>query len=521
MYNKNNLYIKKMPILQRAWQKIFLISFIFLTLGLNVKAQLVQGTVFDLCTGEPLGGHEIRISDINGWNSYVITTSPDGTYSVNVGGASLSGFYRIKTDGTDQTYIIADGSGVLRNRNFYVLPGIQGSITITTCDILRAPRCGEPLLDNNNRPIFYYDRYEQNLSSNPENAPTIGCDAPWTVIGSRISNVGAYTYRAEIYGGSLFNTLLGTTDWVCDLVRPEINCEGFGIDVKLNVGAILKNLGEGVYKVRLVQSCCESTSTSIFKDGYLRWIPNVVPVNVDFKFTANTVVEQSNGDTEINGQLDQCYTTLPGALLGGISGGIVFNEFSQNNAVEWSNIEIREVDCNFGTLGPIIYSRTWTTISGSQPNPFSFAEVREDPNDPLSAPYFLNPANVAGKCFSLQFSAKNACTTAEQTQYFTIPSNLIFQRPLMNDNILADGTVENIKVYPNPFSNELFITLNENISNEYVSIELWDSQGRQVFFQQADLNLRFIRVDTDQLISGVYIYRIRQGEKIVSGKVIK
>lgn len=484
--------------------------------------QLVQGTVFDLCTGDPVAGHVIRISDINGMNSWTATTDSDGTYSVAMYQNTLTNFYRITADGTDQVYIINREPGIIQGKNFYVLPEIQNNIILTTCGYYRDALCGEEPANNNGDPD-YYDIQNKTLSDNPASPTPLGCGFKrgWKVVAYSPGQSSQYSYRVQILGGLQLETPLYTSSWNCTSIRPEINCAPHNVSIRFDIQDELENLSEGTYKVRLELSCCNNNSTTTHVDGFIYWTPNLVPVNVDFRFTANTVVENANNDMDINGQLDDCYTSLPGALLGGISGGIVFNDFSQNNAVEWSKVEIYEVDCSLGIPGNEIYSNTWITSSGSQPNPFSFAEVREDPNDPLSPPYFINAGNVDGKCFSLTFTAKNSCNETSETQYFTVPSHLIFQRPI-EDFSEASMLVDNsVKVYPSPFINDLFIEQGIDTKVDRCIIEIIDSQGRVVIYERLDYPKATMHLSTGHLTNGVYFYRIQQDDLITTGKLVK
>lgn len=492
-------------------------TFIFL-LSNQLVGQVVQGTVFDLCTGDPIAGHTIRISDINGTNSWTATTGHDGTYSVSMYQSTLTEWYRITADGTDNEYLIRRGPGFVTNRNFYVLPQIQNRIILTTCEFERDPLCGEDPNDD------FRITHSKPLSRNQSSPTPLGCGFQngWRVLAESPNSGSAYGFRVIILGGQDLDIPLYTSNWKCSEPQPSPQCHPHSSDmIQIDIQDELDDLPEGTYNIRLELSCCNNNSTTTHVDGFIHWAPNVVPINVDFKFTANTVVENANNDAIIDGQLDECYTSLPGALLGGISGGIVFNGFAQNNAVKWSKVEIYEVDCILGIPGNEIYSNTWVTSSGNQPNPFSFAEVREDPNDPLSPPYFLNPANVDGKCFSLTFTAKNSCNEASHTQYFTVPSHLIFQRPIADfseESMMAENS---LKVYPSPFHNDLYIERGMDSKVERCMIEIIDGQGRVVMHERIDQPASTIHLTTGHLTNGVYFYRVQLDDFISTGKIVK
>ena len=82
------------------------------------------------------------------------------------------------------------------------------------------------------------------------------------------------------------------------------------------------------------------------------------------------------------------------------------------------------------------------------------------------------------------------------------------------NSIIDDNS--RLKVFPNPFSNQLTFTLSDN---EQTTVSLYDILGLQVL-QQTFTNSTTI--NTDQLGEGIYFYQLREDRgAIKNGKVLK
>lgn len=79
---------------------------------------------------------------------------------------------------------------------------------------------------------------------------------------------------------------------------------------------------------------------------------------------------------------------------------------------------------------------------------------------------------------------------------------------------LKNAGLNGISVYPNPFTNNLTITLKD--ANENASLRIYDTQGRMV--RQVQVNEFTQRLDLSGLADGVYLMRFGNGEVI---KVVK
>ncbi|MBR9922936.1 MAG: S8 family serine peptidase [Bacteroidetes bacterium] len=77
-----------------------------------------------------------------------------------------------------------------------------------------------------------------------------------------------------------------------------------------------------------------------------------------------------------------------------------------------------------------------------------------------------------------------------------------------------------IEFYPNPFNNELHLAFSFYFGE--ADVEILDASGRLVYQTQWVVNgLRDEVLNLPQLASGVYFYRIRIGEELITGKVVR
>ncbi|MEZ4910041.1 MAG: T9SS type A sorting domain-containing protein [Saprospiraceae bacterium] len=75
-----------------------------------------------------------------------------------------------------------------------------------------------------------------------------------------------------------------------------------------------------------------------------------------------------------------------------------------------------------------------------------------------------------------------------------------------------------IQVFPNPVTD--FISINSSTTlNESMNIEIYSHQGQCIVKQKTDL--KHIEISTSHWLQGMYLYRIKVGERIYSGKILK
>lgn len=108
----------------------------------------------------------------------------------------------------------------------------------------------------------------------------------------------------------------------------------------------------------------------------------------------------------------------------------------------------------------------------------------------------------------------------QSASMFQNPNNQIgygipdFYEALQNLHI-AGADFSKLKIYPNPVRDELTI---QSVENDFFTIELSDIYGKRILQQKVIGNLTILMSD---LANGIYIYKITQQDKVVSGKLIK
>lgn len=80
----------------------------------------------------------------------------------------------------------------------------------------------------------------------------------------------------------------------------------------------------------------------------------------------------------------------------------------------------------------------------------------------------------------------------------------------------VDST-ENIKIYPNPTSNQITISLNEN-NNQSFTIEITDSLGKKIYSNYYKQNN--ITINTEKFLKGIYFLTIINNNKSQTQKII-
>lgn len=94
-------------------------------------------------------------------------------------------------------------------------------------------------------------------------------------------------------------------------------------------------------------------------------------------------------------------------------------------------------------------------------------------------------------------------------------------------NLLSANSAkaDEIKVYPNPFSNNIYFEYN-SANNESFELNIYSISGKLVYHknnikQSATGQNRFmLSAEENQLVDGIYFYEIKEGAKIKSGKIV-
>jgi len=84
-----------------------------------------------------------------------------------------------------------------------------------------------------------------------------------------------------------------------------------------------------------------------------------------------------------------------------------------------------------------------------------------------------------------------------------------------------DGTKSNtaVAVYPNPFSNNIEIKINETLEIENLEFRMYNALGDEVIL--SNITEQLTTLTTSQLVSGIYFYKVFINKKVIqTGKLI-
>ncbi len=91
-------------------------------------------------------------------------------------------------------------------------------------------------------------------------------------------------------------------------------------------------------------------------------------------------------------------------------------------------------------------------------------------------------------------------------------------RPDMSEEDVHENA-DSFSVYPNPFSDIVYIKLQEQTGNEPIMIELYGTNGAIVFTESIMPQASVVKLDLSQLDQGLYLYRIKGMRR--SGRLLK
>ncbi len=83
-------------------------------------------------------------------------------------------------------------------------------------------------------------------------------------------------------------------------------------------------------------------------------------------------------------------------------------------------------------------------------------------------------------------------------------------------NTTSFNSSSNLKIYPNPATNTLFIDL---LSIDNSNVEMYDSSGRKVLVQKLSSHSTIISIDN--LLTGIYLLKVTSDKGIFTSKVVK
>lgn len=95
-----------------------------------------------------------------------------------------------------------------------------------------------------------------------------------------------------------------------------------------------------------------------------------------------------------------------------------------------------------------------------------------------------------------------------------------YQQPSNSAKAVKDLDIKlRAKVYPNPFSQRLFISFSDTIIND-VSVQLFDVEARMIYTEEF-LPAQKVELQLQGISSGTYFLKVASGKKLFNTKLIK
>lgn len=181
-----------------------------------------------------------------------------------------------------------------------------------------------------------------------------------------------------------------------------------------------------------------------------------------------------------------------------------------------ANVDSLRVDGEVGTSAMMIWEMVDESIVFNyRHKKFQDAEW-EDPQTTLDT---FAVVEELEECSVYEFQVRTICPS--DTSQFSESVTFATFCPTSTN---APEEINGITIYPNPFSHDLSIKINADISGEY-SVRLIDLNGNTIDVQQSSIGasseetIRFDRVG--QLPAGVYLISIQNGNRLTTKKVVK
>jgi hypothetical protein len=282
----------------------------------------------------------------------------------------------------------------------------------------------------------------------------------------------------------------------------------------VNISNLFTNLTPGVlYRIYFALVCCNDNpncNINIAKFAYFR-------IQGPFSFS-----EYAIGGFAPNTHNFYPATSPPGTILQGETvipnTNILINQFTlighlvqntSNTSVNWS---LRERNCETGAQGGPLYSGTITPQTGQ--------------------PFNIGPCVVQVtpecRCYVLELRYFDECLDALTTKRYFFREGLDCADTEIIDNQeggafrsnKVDQKTDQIRLLQNPTDNQLMWDIPPTLVQNPVSISIFDLSGREI------KTLQNISVETFQSLpfhekDGMYIYLIRSGDQIFTGKFVK
>jgi hypothetical protein len=184
---------------------------------------------------------------------------------------------------------------------------------------------------------------------------------------------------------------------------------------------------------------------------------------------------------------------------------------SLNNNASLASLTVSE-----GVLTPAFSSTVYhyTVNVAHSVSSLTIAATPADPNAHITGDIGTRPLNVGDNLFTITVTAEDGVTT----QNYTVTVN---RAPLG----IFENETANVRVYPNPTSGELHITISDySISDYSISdIVIFNMMGQiqKIDYRKSEIGQSEIDINIAHLPNGVYLLRITTEQGIVAKKVIK
>jgi len=148
---------------------------------------------------------------------------------------------------------------------------------------------------------------------------------------------------------------------------------------------------------------------------------------------------------------------------------------------------------------------------------------------PQACTAYLWNTGATTQCLQVTSSGTYTVTTTNSsgcTSSCTVSVNYNFPREGLNEDNTSfenDNTIE-VKAYPNPFSTMATIEFQIKESNSHIVVELYSLTGNKIatlFDENIKQDVSYkVEVNAENLLHGVYFYRIVNGDRIINRKLI-
>lgn len=282
----------------------------------------------------------------------------------------------------------------------------------------------------------------------------------------------------------------------------------------VNLSNLFVNLSPGtLYRIFFRMVCCNGNPNCGINAGKFAYIRIQGP----FSFS-----EYAIGGFAPNTHNFYPATSPPGNILQGgtvIPGtNIKVNQFTlvgynvqntSNTSVNWA---LRERDCATGDVGGPLYSGNITPQTGQ---PFNVGPI-------------LVVATIDCQCYVLELQYFDECLDALTTKRYFFREGVACADPGIIDDQeggtfrsnKVDQKTDQIRLLQNPSDNQLMWDIPQTLVQNPVSISIFDMSGREI------KSLQNISAETFQSLpfhekDGMYIYLIRSGDQVFTGKFVK